>query len=240
MSKKSFYLFHDSLDILNDLTDEQAGKLFKAIYNFNIGIDTELDPVLKMCFLPFRNQFVRDLDAYNKKCEKNKLNGINGGRPSKTEITEPNRNNPVGYLKPNRTEITQTPHDKDTDTDTDTEKDNDKKTTFVRFWNLYDKKVSRDKCEKIWAKLSEKDIEKIFETLPAFIASIKDKQFQPHPATYLNQKRWNDEIAGPAPVKNEIDKMHNRDLYYSHNEYINICRAKKVEPIITIEEFYAK
>jgi hypothetical protein len=82
MSKKSFYLFHDSLDILNDLTDEQAGKLFKAIYNFNIGIDTELDPVLKMCFLPFRNQFVSDLDAYNKKCEKNKLNGINGGRPS--------------------------------------------------------------------------------------------------------------------------------------------------------------
>lgn len=80
-----------------------------------------------------------------------------------------------------------------------------KNIVFSVFWDLYDKKVgSKDKCEKKWNKLSDQERQKIIDTLPAFLNSIKDKQFQPYPETYLNGKRWNDEIAGIViPVKTE-------------------------------------
>lgn len=58
--KKGFTLFNDSLDILDELTDEQAGQLFKTIRDFNRGQEKTIDPLIKMCFLPFKNQFLRD------------------------------------------------------------------------------------------------------------------------------------------------------------------------------------
>lgn len=66
---------------------------------------------------------------------------------------------------------------------------------FDVFWNMYNKKVgSKDSCISKWNKLKDEERQKIIDTLPTFLSSIKDKQFQPHPQTYLNQKRWNDEI----------------------------------------------
>ena len=63
-NKKSFILHKDSLEILSELTDEQAGKLFKAIRNFHNETSIELDVVTKMIFLPFKNQFIRDNEKY--------------------------------------------------------------------------------------------------------------------------------------------------------------------------------
>jgi hypothetical protein len=69
---------------------------------------------------------------------------------------------------------------------------------FDVFWDKYSKKVgSKEKCIKVWNKLSDSDKSKIFTTLPIFLNSITDKKYQPHPLTYLNNKRWNDEIASP-------------------------------------------
>jgi len=42
---KSFILHKDSLDILNELTDEQAGQLFKAIWLYQNGEQIELSPL---------------------------------------------------------------------------------------------------------------------------------------------------------------------------------------------------
>jgi len=67
--------------------------------------------------------------------------------------------------------------------------------SFDVFWNLYDKKVGdKNRCEKKWNSFTNDVRQKIIDTLPAFLSAIKDKQFQPFPQTYLNQKRWNDEI----------------------------------------------
>lgn len=73
----------------------------------------------------------------------------------------------------------------------------DKQIEFEKFWDLYDKKVGdKKKCSKKFNSLSAETIQKIFDTLPDFMKSIKDKQFQPHPLTYLNNSRWNDELGG--------------------------------------------
>jgi hypothetical protein len=66
---------------------------------------------------------------------------------------------------------------------------------FLKFWNLYNKKVGdKAKILKKWINLKQVDRDKIIETLPAFLKTITDKQYQPFPETYLNNKRWNDEL----------------------------------------------
>jgi len=86
--KTGFILHLDSLAVLDELTNEQAGILFKAIRDYNLGIELELDFAMKMAFLPFKNQFVRDFEKYENTCERNKTNGSKGGRPKKPKETE--------------------------------------------------------------------------------------------------------------------------------------------------------
>lgn len=86
--KTGFILHLDSLAVLDELTDEQAGILFKAIRDYNLGKEPELDFAMKMAFLPFKNQFVRDSVKYDGVCERNKINGAKGGRPKKPKETE--------------------------------------------------------------------------------------------------------------------------------------------------------
>jgi len=76
---------------------------------------------------------------------------------------------------------------------------------FDEFWNLYDKKIAKVKCEQKWKKLRNKEREEIIKTLPKFLATIKDKQYQPYPETYLNQRRWEDELP-----KDDIDEFNKK------------------------------
>ena len=66
--------------------------------------------------------------------------------------------------------------------------------SFDRFWNLYDKKVGRAKCEKLSHNLPGNDRNQIFENLPAYIQATPDKQFRKNPEAYLNNRTWEDEI----------------------------------------------
>jgi hypothetical protein len=93
---KSFIIHIDSLEILKSLNNEQAGKLFKAIKQYQEDQTIiEEDQLIKIALIPFVSQFKRDKEKYDNICKRNKENGKNGGRP-KTEETQ---NNPVGYLE---------------------------------------------------------------------------------------------------------------------------------------------
>lgn len=71
--RKSFILHYDSLNVLDDLTNEQAGLLFKAIKAYHLNDDIELDALTNIAMSPFKNQFERDAEKYEKLCEKNRL-----------------------------------------------------------------------------------------------------------------------------------------------------------------------
>tara|TARA_R100001244_G_C5162287_1_gene131103 strand:+ start:256 stop:999 length:744 start_codon:yes stop_codon:yes gene_type:complete len=82
---------------------------------------------------------------------------------------------------------------------------------FNVFWDLYNKKVgSKDDCNKKWNKLKDSEREKVINTLPSFLSKIKDKKYQPFPATYLNQKRFNDEGLSKATTHDYSDELLKR------------------------------
>lgn len=83
MSKTSFILHIDSLKILDELTNEQKGILFDAIYRYHLGEEPELDFAMRLAFVSFRNQFVRDKEKYDEFSKKQSQNGSLGGRPPK-------------------------------------------------------------------------------------------------------------------------------------------------------------
>ena len=78
--RKSFVLHIDSLEILDDLTDDQAGVLFKAIKAYQNDDEFYLENIVKMVFIPFKNQFIRDNDKYTKTCERRAIAGSKGGK----------------------------------------------------------------------------------------------------------------------------------------------------------------
>ena len=93
--KKSFILHIDSLCILNKMTNEQAGILFKAIFEYQLtGQIPELDFAMDMAFTPFLNQFIRDDEKYNGFKAKQIENGKKGGRPKKGEVIIETQQNP--------------------------------------------------------------------------------------------------------------------------------------------------
>lgn len=68
------------------------------------------------------------------------------------------------------------------------------KISFDVWWDMYDLKCGKEKCQKKWEKLSPKEQAECLEATPAYVASTPDKQFRKRPLTYLNGKCWNDEI----------------------------------------------
>lgn len=77
--RKSFVLHKDSLDILDDLDDQQVANLFRAIKAFHNDENLELDQITKITFAPFKNQFIRDNEKYEKTCERRAKAGSKGG-----------------------------------------------------------------------------------------------------------------------------------------------------------------
>jgi hypothetical protein len=65
---------------------------------------------------------------------------------------------------------------------------------FDRFWSIYTRREKKKDAERSWKKLTEKEKQDALNHIPSFLAQISEKRFIPHPTTYLNQKRWQDEL----------------------------------------------
>ena len=67
---------------------------------------------------------------------------------------------------------------------------NDNNSDIYKFWNLYPLKVQKKKAEVSWNRLSEANRVAALADIP--LRKFKEG-FIPHPTTYLNGERWNDE-----------------------------------------------
>ena len=122
--KKSFLIHKDSLHVLDELTDIEAGKLFKAIACYQYGEEIELDTLTKITFAPFKSQFNRDNEKYLKTCESRAASGSKGGlakaSKAKQELAKPSK------TKQNLANLAESDNDneRDSESDKDNESDN--------------------------------------------------------------------------------------------------------------------
>lgn len=98
-------------------------------------------------------------------------------------------------------------------------------TTFDHFWSLYPRRVAKRAALKAWEKemRSGTTPEEIIEGLRRQLAhlSAKEAQFIPHPATWLNQGRWEDEVTEQPARKAEPKKSAFQERHENARERIN-------------------
>ena len=109
-------IYPSHYQLMEELTDEQAGLLIKTIGRYQRGEDISIEDVLvKGIWMGIKSDFDVQKQNYEKKVKANRENGKKGGRPR-------NPKNPSGLLKtqPNPQNL------KDKDKDKDKEKDKKK------------------------------------------------------------------------------------------------------------------
>ena len=217
MEKDGFVIYKSFYKPISRLSDNQLGRLLRALFEYNIKGDITVDDDIEMAFEFFRNQFEIDKAKYLKVIEKNRENGRRGGQ-QKAE-NKRSKQKKVGESA-DRFQLLPTATDRQYDlanlADKEKEKVKDKdyyndnnsppispsggesvseaEKEFERFWELYDKKVGKAKAKAKFLKLSKTDKEKIFSTLKQYVENTPNPTYRKDPLTYLNGECWNDEI----------------------------------------------
>lgn len=151
----------------------------------------------------------QEIGIANDRADKNREVGKLGGRPrkektqtvSKTKPTE----NPNGFFEEPTENPSQTPDSRHQNKHPCSPQGDD---GFATFWQSYPKKVGKGAAEKAWAKAKVNGhAGEVLQSLEAQKRSDQwtrdDGRYIPNPATWLNQRRWEDQLqtatAGAEP-----------------------------------------
>lgn len=101
--KDNFLLKKTQIEVFKELSNEDAGKLIKGIFNYVNNGDSELTGYLNVIFIPIKNEIDKNEERYEEVCKKNRENGRLGGRPKKEEenqeVIEETEKNPMVFEK---------------------------------------------------------------------------------------------------------------------------------------------
>ncbi|MGN1086146.1 MAG: DUF6291 domain-containing protein [Porcipelethomonas sp.] len=208
--KKSFVLYTDNMEQFEMLSDEQAGKLIKAIFAYsesNIMPDFH-DGMLTMAFSFIKGQIDRDSEKWEETRKKRAEAGRKGGKQTQAnqanaafaKQTKQNQANQAVNVNVNdNVNVNVIPPISPKGEKSAVKPDsNSFSESFNDFWKAYPMKVSKANALKAWNKLKPDDslVRKILSALERQKKSAqwqKDNgQFIPYPATWLNGRRWED------------------------------------------------
>jgi len=163
--QKGFVVYGDVQAVVDELNDEQTGKLFRAMITyFATGKAPKFDGILKYVWIPIRQQMDRDKEKYDAKCEKNRKNI--------KEYWERTKEN-----ERIRTNTNATNTKTNTDTNTNTKKDTDTDTTTNTDTNVGGGRYQCDDEFNIWKKLTPEDIDVLYEKFPNSGGLLIDEVF---------------------------------------------------------------
>lgn len=98
--KKSFILYLDSYENIKSLSINEKGLLLDAIFNHALDNEFFIDGIAGMAFKFIKQQMDRDSKKYNDFINKQKENGLKGGRPKNNPTVKSKKpNNPTVNLK---------------------------------------------------------------------------------------------------------------------------------------------
>ena len=185
---KGIMLYFDIKEPLKDFSDEERGKLVWALLEYGENhVTPQLNGSLKTAFDFIKKDIDRDIEKYFNRCQKNKENVSKRYDCIQSNTTVNDRQQSL--LNKNK--------DKNKNKNKIKENNN---LLFVQFWDIYPKKKGKQSAEKAFQKIAPD--EALFKTMLNAIEEQKKSaewqkdngQYIPHPATWLNGRRWEDEI----------------------------------------------
>jgi len=236
MSKDPAVLFYtsDFLSGTSFFTDEQRGQYIRLLCEQHQNGHIPEEHMINICKSydsPVMRKFIKDPDGlfYNERMEKEVLRRRN--------YSTSRKENRLG--KRNKEQSYDSTYDQSYDTthenhvsvhmetgnitgiiETDTKdkeggaggrKRKELNIPFDVFWQMYDKKVDRGKCEPKWSRLSDNERVDCMARLPEYVNATPDKTFRRDPETYLNNKSWENEIVTKS--RNGKPKTELQQLY---------------------------
>lgn len=223
MADKAYFCFLlEWADMFGLLTEEQSGKLIKAMIAYEKdGIEPDFsdDAILRFAWLSNVKSKLDTLNEhYQEKVDKLSKAGKASAEKRKQKQQVLNSIADTEQSEQMLTNVNNVEHNQQMPTDVDNidlvldldlvkdKKEKDKKEKadvengFDVFWNNYPRHDSKQKAREAYCKALKKGI-----TLDVLIAAIEKQkqtrqwqenggQYIPYPATWLNQQRWEDEV----------------------------------------------
>ena len=194
MARQYVPIFFDWLENTQDLDAEEKGHLIDAVIMYASGSDEWMDQLQtsgeRIAFRFMRGQIDRNTEISEARSR---------AGASKKEQNETNEN------KPEQPE-TKSPKEKEKEKEKQKENKNKSVTretveSFEAFWKEYPNKKAKPDAIKAWRKLNpdEELAGRIMAGLSKWKTSDQwtrdDGRFIPYPATWLNSRRWEDEVS---------------------------------------------
>ena len=206
--KKSFILYLQQRSVFDGLEDAEAGKLIKTIFSYVCDENPQPIGMTKYAFEIIKPVLKADHKKYEKKKEKYTENIRKRWNKEENEKIQSNTIEYNGI--PSDSVYV---NDNDNDNDNVLSKDNElnnrdiniscskeekNESIFESFWKVYPRKVGKEKCRN-WFKSHKPNEELVQKMIEAVEEQKKSKQWSdhqyiPHPYTWLNQGRWEDEL----------------------------------------------
>lgn len=211
MAREFFCVYHSYRRSLQNLNDAEIGRLIRALLEYSEhGTAPDLPGKEQIAFDFIAANIDREIENYNAKIAALSANGKKGGRPPKTE--ENQKKQKVFSKSKKSQEEKEDEEEKEKEDEEDlvhppksppggnAGKKRDMQADFDAFWTAYPKKVDKAKARKVWDKLhpDEALLRCMLNAVKAWKRSeqwTKDGgQFIPNPTTWLNGRRWEDEL----------------------------------------------
>jgi len=207
MAEKSFLLEDRQGAMIDKLSDEDAGKLLKAIFHYRkTGEVDDLPFGADIVFIPIQQTIDENEEKYREVCERRAEAGRQGGRPKKANASEEKQKKQMVFeetKKSKRFSEKAKKADSDTDSDTDIKEKESlrdskkkapapKKSQYGFFKNVL---LTDDEYHKL--RENYIDFADRIERLSGYIEST-GKKYKSHYATILNWAR-RDEERGEKP-----------------------------------------
>ena len=185
---------------IRTLSDEEAGRLMKALWEYTMtGNQIELQGIEKGIFALILFSLEQDEKHDEELAKKRAISGAAGGKQkaANARFATDSVANVANAINKN----------KNKSKNKSKEKVQEKEKLFERFWTAYPRKVAKQTAMRAFEKIDPD--EAMLETMIAAIGKWKmtdqwneaGGQFIPHPATWLNQRRWEDELPKPGKTK---------------------------------------
>ena len=210
IQRESFILYKSFYEPISKLTDEQLGRLFRAIFKWQIDGKAEPENDIEMAFLFIVNQFRIDNDKYQERCDINRKNIQSRWEREKKDTNEYNR------IHSNT---------KHTDNDNGKEKEKEKSSLVLHFsdkefidtWNDL---RSQPKWRRKTVKALQKSLDRLSRYAVRFAIELmntaieNDYQGVVYPTTPSRYEQWMESHPQPQP---DQDGEMNRDVYSAYD-----------------------